>query len=305
MPSRTHRFKAKVKQNGPNPYVEIPPDISAAFAKYAEKGRIRVSGTLETAEIRGNLVPRGKGHWLFLHVGMRAAAGVKVGDEVKLALRGDHWDQITPPNDAKRALKNAGVLDAFNKLGVNRRHELMRWVEIAETQTAREKRLQDVIRQVLGTGESTKIGQAAKRDRALWTCPKCGNVFANKNQWHSCKKYTLDQTFVNSEPFVRALFDRLREMVESVGPVRIQAYRDRVAFIVRVRFMGASPKKRWLDVGFWLPRRIEHNRFRKVETITPTDHVHYLRITDDGELDGQVMAWIRECYAVGEQKHLT
>jgi len=32
--------------------------------------------------------------------------------------------------------------------------------------------------------------------------------------------------------------------------------------MVRVRFAGAVPKKRWLDIGFWLPRRILRPRHR-------------------------------------------
>ncbi len=64
MPSRPRRFTAEVLKQGPNPYVEVPPSVSTAFAKYAEKGRVH--GTLEAAEIRGNLVPRGGRQWLFL-----------------------------------------------------------------------------------------------------------------------------------------------------------------------------------------------------------------------------------------------
>ena len=66
MPSRPQRFTAEVQKQGPNPYVEVPPSVSTAFAKYAEKSRVRVHGTLAGAEIRGNLVPRGGGQWLFL-----------------------------------------------------------------------------------------------------------------------------------------------------------------------------------------------------------------------------------------------
>ncbi len=160
------------------------------------------------------------------------------------------------------------------------------------------------IRLLQGLTEAAKKGQAFKRLAPLWTCPKRGHVFVNKNQWHSCKRYTLKQTFAKSEPSVSKLFERIRAMVESVGPVHVQAYRDSVAFLVRVRFLGVTPRKTWLDLGFWFPRRIESPRFRKVETLTPTDHVHLLRVTEAEQLDEEVMEWIREGYAVGEQKHL-
>ena len=78
-----------------------------------------------------------------------------------------------------------------------------------------------------------------------------------------------------------------------------------VGFLVRVRFAGAVPKTRWLDIGFWLPRRLEHSRFHKVETINPSAHTRVLRIMDSGQLDEEVAGWTREAYAVGCQQPLT
>jgi len=114
----------------------------------------------------------------------------------------------------------------------------------------------------------------------------------------------LDAPFANKPAHVRGLFEKLRELVEDCGPVKAVAYRDRVSFMVRVRFAGAVPRQRWLDVGLWLPRRIEYLRFHRIETLTPTAHVHLLRITDAAQLDGQVAAWVKEAYAVGRQEHL-
>ena len=75
--------------------------------------------------------------------------------------------------------------------------------------------------------------------------------------------------------------------------------------MVRVRFAGAVPKKRWLDVGLWLTRRVEDPRFHRIETITPNVHVHVLRITDADHLDDQVAEWVKEAYAVGRQEHVS
>ncbi len=103
---------------------------------------------------------------------------------------------------------------------------------------------------------------------------------------------------------IRELFDRLRAMVGACGPVKVVAYRDRVGFMVRVRFAGAVPRTRWLEIGFWLTRRVEHPRFDKVETIYPKVHIHLLRITEPADLNGEVAAWLEEAYAVGCQRHL-
>lgn len=93
-------------------------------------------------------------------------------------------------------------------------------------------------------------------------------------------------------------------MVETCGPVKMLPYRDKVGFMVRVRFAGAVPRNRWLEIGFWLPRRIEHPRVLRIEALYPNAHVHRIRITEPEQLDAQVAAWIQEAYAVSCQEHL-
>jgi hypothetical protein len=53
-----------------------------------------------------------------------------------------------------------------------------------------------------------------------------------------------------------------------------------------------------------LARRFEQPRFRKIETFSPRNHVHYFRLTSAAEVDDEVESWLAEAYAVGEQKHL-
>jgi len=140
--------------------------------------------------------------------------------------------------------------------------------------------------------------------RPLWVCPRCDHQFVNRNQWHSCGRHRLDDLFARKPAHVRDLFDCVRAVVETCGPVKILPYRDKVGFMVRVRFAAVFPKRDRIDVGFWLPRRIDHPRFYKVETLTPTVHLYTLRVTEPGQIDRQLARWLKAAYAVGCQKHL-
>ena len=95
------------------------------------------------------------------------------------------------------------------------------------------------------------------------------------------------------------LFDLVRQSLESIGPVTLVPYRDRVAFMVRVRFGGVRPRKHWLDVDFWLTRRVESPRFQRSETLSPYTHIYTVRVTDPSEVDGELAGWLRDVYAVG------
>ena len=69
-------------------------------------------------------------------------------------------------------------------------------------------------------------------------------------------------------------------------------------------FAVALARKAWLDGHLVLARRLEHPRFRRVETYSPRNHLHEFRLCDAGDLDATVRAWFAEAYLVGTQAHL-
>ena len=64
------------------------------------------------------------------------------------------------------------------------------------------------------------------------------------------------------------------------------------------------PRKSHLMCHFVLPRKIDSERFHKIETYNPRCHAHYLRVSEAAELYRDVARWLAEAYEVGEQKHL-
>ena len=143
------------------------------------------------------------------------------------------------------------------------------------------------------------------RDESLWPCPKCGRRFANRNQTHTCAAlHDLDHHFAGREPIVRELFDLVVTAVRAIGPVTILPEKTRIAFQVRMSFAQVTPRQRRLDGHVVLARRLEHARFRKVETFSPRNHLHVFRLEQRGDVDATFVAWMREAYAVGAQRHL-
>ena len=138
----------------------------------------------------------------------------------------------------------------------------------------------------------------------MWHCEKCGRDFANRNQVHSCGRYLLDDHFAGKPPAIRALFDEVVKAVESVGLVRILPEKTRIAFQVRMSLAQVTPRRDWLDGHVVLARRYEHPRFRSIQTISPRNHVHAFRLSDQCDIDGEFRRWLAEAYLVGEQRHL-
>ncbi len=142
-------------------------------------------------------------------------------------------------------------------------------------------------------------------DAALWRCPKCRRAFANRNQTHTCRRlHDLAHHFAGREPIVREIFDRVIDAINAIGPVTILPEKTRIAFQVRMSFAPVTPRKRWLDGHVVLARRLEHPRFRKIETFSPRNHLHAFRLEHPDDVDATFIAWLHEAYAVGAQQHL-
>ena len=139
----------------------------------------------------------------------------------------------------------------------------------------------------------------------LWKCRTCGRSFANRNQSHACGRFTLAHHFRGKPPAIRALFKEVVAAIRAIGPVRVLPEKTRIAFQVRMSFAQVTPRQAWLDGHLVLARRLEHPRFRKVETFSPRNHLHVFRLTQASDIDADFRAWLAEAYLVGDQRHLS
>jgi len=140
-------------------------------------------------------------------------------------------------------------------------------------------------------------------DTTLWPCPRCGRVFANRNQSHACGTWTLDRHFDGKPPEVRRIFDRFLAMLERIGPVLVLPEKTRIAFQVRMSFAQLTVRRRWVLGHLVLARRAEDPLFHKIETFSPRNHAHHFRLDETEEVD-RLEPYAREAYAVGCQEHL-
>src|SRR5262249_18761303 len=124
------RFRAVIAKADVNSFVDVPAQVTRAFAAYAEQGRIRVAGTINGHPPHTTLIPTKNGaHRFYVNGGMRAATGVEVGDHVTLELRALRGAEVDLPRDLAKSLAEAGVRRRFDASSTSHRRELVRSVE--------------------------------------------------------------------------------------------------------------------------------------------------------------------------------
>jgi hypothetical protein len=74
----------------------------------------------------------------------------------------------------------------------------------------------------------------------LWTCPKCGGQFFQKNLWHSCTVYTEEEFLQGKSERAIQLYKFFLSEYKKIGPITLHVIKSRIAFMVLVRFSGIN-----------------------------------------------------------------
>ena len=135
--------------------------------------------------------------------------------------------------------------------------------------------------------------------RHLWTCPHCVRKFTNRNQSHACERYTVEDHLTTANPQVARLYDRFVELVNNCGEVMVEATKTSIAFKSPGLFAVVHLQKSGLQVGFRLPRKVEHPRIMRVYANSPQEYAHHIRVQSLDDLDDQLQNWLCEAYTVG------
>jgi hypothetical protein len=140
---------------------------------------------------------------------------------------------------------------------------------------------------------------------SLWQCPRCGARLVSRGLSHACGNYSLEQFLKGASPLAQQLFGRFLELIAACGPYEVAPAKTRVAFMASVRFASVNRvRPTYIDVHLVLPRKVSSPRFRRVERLDKL-HVHHLRFTDAGQMDGTVQQWLRQSYLeYGERRWL-
>ena len=298
----TLQFRAPVVSHkgamGAWSWIEVPERVSRALAPWQKSGHVRIDATLNGTAVQGSLSPRGGGRqMLILNAAMRRDAGLKVGDAVRVTVSPRVNDAVRVPDALAEALAAAEARATFDAMDSSHRWDLVRYVTQANTDAARARSIGRVVDHVLGRAPAD-VGAATRRGPTGWYCPACGKRFPRPEAEHACAPLPLDVAFANKPAAVRALFDAVRDEVESLGAVTVAAQKDGVSFIARRRFLSAVPRRAWLELRLTLTRRVERPGV-KVSTMGPTLHINAVRLGALADLDDALKALLREAFAYG------
>ena len=112
--------------------------------------------------------------------------------------------------------------------------------------------------------------------------------------------------FFEGAPQARQVFDRLRALLEELGPCTVRITRSQVAFRRRRGFAYLWLPGRYLAhpqaavvVSIALDHELTSPRFKEVVEPSPGHWMHHLEVHDPEDLDDEVTGWLAEAAAAG------
>ena len=129
--------------------VAVDPNVAA---RIGAKHRSRVKGTFAGAAFRSNLVSMGGALLLGVHKATVKAAGVAIGDTVKIVMEPDAEplpNDVVPPELAAALKTNPAARAAWEKLAPSHRREYVGYITEAKKPETRARRAKSSIERLL------------------------------------------------------------------------------------------------------------------------------------------------------------
>ncbi|MEO8456221.1 MAG: YdeI/OmpD-associated family protein [Chloroflexota bacterium] len=125
-------------------FIEFPHDVQEMFGV---KGRVPVKVIFDGHRYRGSMVRMGsERHLILMLKEIREKLGKGPGDSVAVTVELDVEERkIILPPDAREALRDAGVLQAFDKLAFSYQREHVMSIEDAKRPETRQSRIEKMV----------------------------------------------------------------------------------------------------------------------------------------------------------------
>lgn len=132
----------------------------------------------------------------------------------------------------------------------------------------------------------------------MWTCPKCQRFFRNANQYHSCDTGSLEDHFINKPSYLKEIYNRLIEILDTIGPTQLQVIKSAIYLKKRSTFVAIKARKDHLMIEFSLNTEMNHAKIEKTMRLSNHRVVHVIHLAHSDEIDQQLIQWLGMAYSL-------
>lgn len=132
--------------------------------------------------------------------------------------------------------------------------------------------------------------QAAGRE-----CFHC-RQWIEEGEKHDCWTTTEKALTSNLSEDLQEAWERLRETANEFGEQRIYASHSSIMFSLKACYFFVRPKKKLLEVWFFLGRKIKSPIVRQTMQSSKTKVAHLVQVTHRDQVEPPLTDWLREAF---------
>jgi len=117
---------------------------------------------------------------------------------------------------------------------------------------------------------------------------------------HDCWTTTEENLTRGLSDDLMEAWERLRETAAEFGDQRIYASHKSIMFSRKTCYFFVRPQKSFLEIWFFLGRRLNDSRVRSVVESSKVKVAHQLRVKHRDEVEAPLTGWLKEAYDVSE-----
>ncbi len=114
------------------------------------------------------------------------------------------------------------------------------------------------------------------------------------------ESYSVSDHFVNKDPALRTLYDRLVSLVRTFGPVEEDPKKTSIHLNRKSALAGVETRRNNFLLTIKSDHLIKSPRVEKVEKISSRRFYHKVRISSADDFDDELKTWLQEAYALSE-----
>jgi Domain of unknown function (DUF5655) len=134
---------------------------------------------------------------------------------------------------------------------------------------------------------------------ATYTCYHCKEEI-EKGAPHDCWTTTEENLTRGLSEDLKDAWERLRETAADFGEQRIYASHKSIMFSRKACYFFVRPQKSFLEIWFFLGRKLKDPRLRSVVATSKVKVGYSLRIKHRDEVESPITDWLREAYEVSD-----
>lgn len=131
-----------------------------------------------------------------------------------------------------------------------------------------------------------------------WECPFCHKEFARQNQSHKCEIVAVETLFLNKANHLIDVYQELLKKMKPIGNFRVTTSSKAITIYTENRkgFMSMEPKKKFIDLWFYLDRQLDEFPVFKVVKASGKKYAHFVRLEETGDVDSYLIGLLGESY---------